>query len=116
MDEAHAPHDAHAPHGAEHSHADLDRHLRAAYIVFGALLVLTGVTVGVSYLHLPPYQAIALALVIALVKGSLVAAWFMHLVSERQLILAVLGLTAGLFLVLLLLPVITAHDHIKIVL
>jgi cytochrome c oxidase subunit IV len=110
MDEVHTPHDA------EHSHADLDRHLRAAYVVFGTLLVLTGVTVGVSYLHLPTHQAIALALVIALIKGSLVAAWFMHLVSERHLILAVLGLTAGLFLVLLLLPVITAHDHIKIVL
>src|SRR6185436_10334891 len=106
--------EAHAQHDAEHSHADLDRHLRAAYIVFGALLVLTAVTVGVSYLHLPTGQAIALALVIALVKGGLVAAWFMHLVSERQLIYAVLGITVGLFLVLLLLPVITAHDHIRI--
>ena len=106
--------EAHGQHDAEHSHADLDRHLRAAYIVFGALLLLTAVTVGVSYLHLPTGQAIALALIIALVKGSLVAAWFMHLVSEKQLIHAVLVLTAVFFLFLLLLPVLTVHDHIKI--
>ena len=97
-----------------HSHADVDRHVRAAVIVFGALLVLTGVTVGVSYLHLPPLPAIALALAIALAKGSLVAGWFMHLVSERHLIYGVLILTAVFFVALLLLPVFTARDVIAI--
>lgn len=107
-------HDDQVQHGAEHSHGDIDRHVRAAMIVFVALLVLTGVTVGVSYLHLPTGQAIALGLAIALVKGGLVCAWFMHLVSERHLIYAVLGLTVVFFIALLLLPVMTAQNPIHL--
>lgn len=99
---------------SEHSHADVDRHVRAAVIVFGALLVLTGVTVGVSYLHLAPLPAITLALAIALAKGSLVAGWFMHLVSERHLIYGVLILTGAFFVALLLLPVFTAQNAITL--
>jgi cytochrome c oxidase subunit IV len=91
-------------------HADLDKHIRAAYVVFGALLLLTGVTVGVSYFHLPTGPAIALALAIALLKGSLVLGWFMHLISEKKLIFAVLAVTVVFFLVLLLMPYWTASD------
>jgi cytochrome c oxidase subunit IV len=104
-------HDHKGGHDA-HSHADLDRHVRAALYVFGALLVLTGFTVGAHYLHLPHRMAITLALAIAIVKGSLVAAWFMHLISERTLIYWVLTLTAVLFLPLLLLPTFTVLDHV----
>jgi len=46
------------------------------------------------------------------VKGTLVAAWFMHLLSERTLIYWVLGLTAVLFVPLLLLPTLTVLDGI----
>ena len=102
----------HKPAHAGHSHADLDRHVRAALYVFGSLLVLTGFTVGAYYLHLPRKTAITLALLIATAKGSLVAAWFMHLVSERTLIYWVLGLTAVLFLPLLLLPTFTVLDGV----
>jgi cytochrome c oxidase subunit IV len=91
-------------------HGDIDKHIRAAYVVFGALLVLTGVTVAASYLHLSTGPAIALALAIALVKGSLVLGWFMHLISERKLIFAVLAVTALFFIVLLLMPSWTASD------
>lgn len=97
---------------ADASHADVEHHVRAAYYVFGSLLVLTGFTVGAYFLHLPPRAAIALALLIATVKGTLVAAWFMHLVSERTLIYWVLGLTAVLFLPLLLLPTLTVLDGV----
>ena len=96
-------------HEADHGHGDIDGHVRAAVVVFGALLVLTGATVGASYLHLPTHQAIALALAIALVKGSLVAGWFMHLVSERRLTHSVLLLTVVFFVALLLLPIFTAQ-------
>lgn len=99
---------------SDHSHADLDRHVRAAVLVFAALLVLTGVTVGISYLHLPPRPAITLALIIALTKGSLVAGWFMHLVSERHLIYGVLILTGAFFVALLLLPVFTTQNAITL--
>lgn len=46
--------------------------------VYGALLALTVVTVGVSYLNLGT-TAILAALAVAVVKASLVAGYFMHL-------------------------------------
>jgi cytochrome c oxidase subunit 4 len=80
-------------------------------VVFGALLVLTAATVGASYMHLPTKPAIALCLAIATVKGSLVALWFMHLISERKLIHYVLALTVVFFFALLLIPHWTAEDR-----
>jgi cytochrome c oxidase subunit 4 len=105
-------HDHKGGAAGHHSPAEVDRHVRAAIYVFGSLLVLTGFTVGAYYLHLPHVPAIVLALLIAAVKGSLVAAWFMHLVSERTLIYWVLGLTAVLFVPLLLLPTFTVLDGV----
>jgi cytochrome c oxidase subunit 4 len=75
--------------------------------VFVALMVLTIITVAVSYLHLSTPLAVTVALVVATIKGGLVAGFFMHLVSEKKLILAVLILTVAFFVVLLALPVIT---------
>ncbi len=92
--------------------ADLKKHVRAYILVFVSLMVLTVVTVAVSYLHLPVHQAIAVALVIATIKGSLVACYFMHLISEKKLILWVLALTVVFFIVLLLVPVFTVADRI----
>jgi cytochrome c oxidase subunit 4 len=110
MSESRDPKDAHDAH----SHAEVDRHVRAAIYVFGSLLVLTAFTVAAYFLHLPTRVAITLALLIATVKGSLVAAWFMHLVSERKLIYFMLGLTAVLFVPLLLLPTFTALDRVML--
>ena len=87
--------------------ADIDRHVRVYITVFVALMALTLITVAVSYLHLPPKMAIAVALLIATVKGSLVACYFMHLISEKKLIYAVLVLTAVFFVALLALPAVT---------
>jgi cytochrome c oxidase subunit 4 len=106
MSDAH-DHAAAKGHPAAHDHAEVDRHVRAALYVFGSLLVLTGFTVGAYFLHLPIRLAIALALTIAIVKGSLVAAWFMHLVSEKKVIYWMLALTAVLFFPLLLFPTFT---------
>ena len=101
--QTHAPH---APHAAE----EIDRHVRTYLTVFGALLTLTLATVGAWYfLHLPLGMTIALALFIAVVKGSLVACFFMHLISERKLIIYILALTAVFFLALLLLPMVTSQ-------
>ena len=38
------------------------------------------------------------------------ACYFMHLISEKKLIYAVLGLTVVFFIALLALPVLTVHD------
>jgi cytochrome c oxidase subunit 4 len=91
---------------------DIDKHVKTYVLVFVTLMFLTLVTVSVSYLHLPVRQAIAVALVIATVKGSLVACYFMHLISEKKLILWVLVLTVVFFLVLLALPAFTVADRI----
>jgi cytochrome c oxidase subunit 4 len=99
---------------AGHSAAEIDKHVRTYIIVFATLLVLTLVTVAVSYLHLEVHNAIAIALVIATFKASLVALFFMHLISERQVVLLILALTGAFAVVLLLLPVITNLDHIHI--
>jgi cytochrome c oxidase subunit 4 len=86
---------------------DIDRHVRIYITVFVALMVLTIVTVAISYLDLSTPIAVTLALLVAIVKGSLVACYFMHLISEKKLIYAVLALTAAFFVALLALPVIT---------
>jgi cytochrome c oxidase subunit IV len=87
--------------------ADIDRHVRVYITVFVALMALTVVTVAISYLHLPTAMAITVALLVATIKGALVACYFMHLISERKLILAVLVLTIVFFVALLALPVVT---------
>ena len=93
---------------------DIDKHVRVYITVFVALMVLTVVTVAVSYLDLSMAMAVTVALIIATIKGSLVACYFMHLISEKKLIHAVLVLTAAFFIALLLLPVLTVNDGFHI--
>ena len=50
------------------------------------------------------------SLIVATIKGSLVACYFMHLISEKKLIYAVLALTAFFFVALLALPIFTVSD------
>lgn len=87
-----------------HSPEEVKKHVRIYIAVFAALAVLTVVTVAISYLHLPFPAAVALGLFVASVKGTLVAAFFMHLLSEKKIILYILGLTVFFFVVLLLIP------------
>ena len=89
---------------------DIDKQVRIYITVFVALLALTIITVAISRYHLPVHIAVTVALIVATIKGSLVACYFMHLISERKLIYAVLGLTVVFFIALLVLPVITVHD------
>ena len=87
--------------------ADIDRHVKVYVTVFVVLMALTLITVAVSYLHLSTPMAITVALFVATVKGSLVACYFMHLISEKRLIYAVLIITVIKFIALLALPAIT---------
>ncbi len=97
------------------SPADIDKHVRGYVIVFLTLLALTALTVMVSYLHVEVHLAILVALVIAITKASLVALFFMHLISERQVIYLIMAVTIAFAVVLLLLPILTNLDHIRIV-
>ena len=90
--------------------AEIDKHVKVYISVFVALMVLTIVTVAISRYHLPVPIAITVALLVATIKGSLVACYFMHLISEKKLIYAVLVLTVVFFAVLLALPVITHNS------
>jgi len=52
--------------------------------VFGALLVLTVLTVGVHYLHLPNPWSIIAAMGVAICKATLVAMVFMNLYWDER--------------------------------
>lgn len=96
----------HDDHGAVHDGHDnspeaIRKEIRKYLIVLGCLAALTLITVAISRLKLPTWEAIALGLTVATIKGTLVAAFFMHLVSERKLIFAVLAFTVFFFGMLL---------------
>ena len=98
--------DAHA------AHDDIRNHVKTYYIIFGALMVLTIITVAVSYLELATPMAVSVALIVAAIKGSLVAMYFMHLLHERKVIYWVLVLTMVFFAFLMFVPMITNGDRI----
>ena len=94
-----------------HDHGHIEEHIRVYLTVFGALAVLTVLTVAASYLDVSNTEAIFLALAIATVKASLVAGYFMHLITEKQTIIYILCLTFLFFLVCMFLPLITIIDN-----
>lgn len=92
---------------------EVNKYVKTCITIFVALMALTIVTVAVSYLKLPTPAAIALALAVALIKGSLVAAVFMHLISEKKIIYMSLWLTVFFFMVCILVPVMTSLNPIE---
>jgi len=95
-----------------HSVEEIRKETRVYLVIFFVLAALTAVTVGVSYLHLSTGMAIAVALMIASIKGFLVAGYFMHLLSEKKLIYSVLILTVVFFLFLMAIPFGSEYDSI----
>src|SRR5678816_1531222 len=86
--------------------------VRTYWMVGAALFVFTGITVAVNQVHLAVPLAITVALIIATMKGSMVASVFMHLSHERQWIYGALILTVIGFLVLMTVPMLTMNDNI----
>ena len=85
-----------------HTPEEIRKEMRVYLIIFGALAVLTGLTVWACYgLKMEAHKAILIALLIAGTKGFLVAGFFMHLLNERKVIYGVLILTVFFFAVLL---------------
>jgi len=87
------------------SNKDIAHHITHYRNVFVYLLIGTALTVAASYLEFNVKDSIAgaifIGLLIASIKGYLVAANFMHLNSEKKMIYWILMLTV-FFLVLLL--------------
>lgn len=94
---------------SDHS-KDISKHVRGYLIIGGTLILGTILTVLASYVELGHHWNIVLALVIATVKASLVALFFMHLISEKQMIYLVLSFTAFFFIGLMFITISAYHD------
>ena len=94
--------------------AEVKKSVRSYITVFVMLMVFTVITVGAASFHFAVPLAIAIALIIATMKGSMVAGVFMHLISEKKVIYAVLILTAAFFLLVLLLPSLTVFESVAV--
>jgi cytochrome c oxidase subunit 4 len=86
------------------THAEEQHHVpyKVYFIVWGALLVLTAVTVGVSYVDMKNVTVLT-AMLIAATKSMLVLLYFMHIRFEKPMysvmILAAM-MTYGIFVAL----------------
>ena len=81
-----------------HSHEAIKKHRKIYIGVFLALLIGTAITVGMYYVHFESMtRTVTIALVIATIKASLVAAFFMHLSNERKAIYSMLLVTVFFF-------------------
>jgi len=95
-----------------HGHADISKHVKLYLGVFLALAIGTVITVAANHIHFQEHAvAIGIALLIASVKASLVAAVFMHLKWEKSIwIWTTLAFCGVFFIVLLFIPVLTTND------
>jgi len=93
-----------AAHAAGDDH--FSHHIRRYLFVFYALIFGTIVTVLASYIPFGNREInIAVALFIAISKASLVACYFMHLISERKMIYGIMAFTAFFFVGLMFLTI-----------
>ncbi|MCI0748829.1 MAG: cytochrome C oxidase subunit IV family protein [Verrucomicrobia subdivision 3 bacterium] len=91
------PHTHSAAAVQAHAH-DVAKHVKVYIAVFLGLLAGTVATVAMYYVHLDSVPlTITIALFIATVKAFLVAGFFMHLISEKKTIYAILLATAFFF-------------------
>jgi caa(3)-type oxidase subunit IV len=96
-----------------HSDQESIRKSIKSYVMVGAaLFVFTGITVAVNQVHLAVPMAITVALIIATMKGSMVASIFMHLSHEKKWVYGALVLTVIGFAILMLVPSLTLGDTI----
>jgi cytochrome c oxidase subunit IV len=95
-------------HEEPHGHTEAMPHHKVPYfLIFGLLVLLTIVTVGVAFLDIRSEIAkVLLALTIASIKASAVALFFMHLKFEGKLIYLILivPLLLCILLVVALIP------------
>lgn len=99
-------------HAHAHSPEEVSKHVKVYLTVFIALLIGTVVTVALNYLHFDSKAlTIAIALFVATIKATLVACYFMHLITEKRMIYLILGFTAFFFVGLMALTL-TAHADV----
>lgn len=82
--------------------SELEHHGSGAYyLVWLALIVLTGLTWWTGQMHLPTF-GLALALIIATTKATLVVLFFMHLWEQRGVNRVTFAMTIAFVIVILL--------------
>ena len=90
----------------DHSPEAIKKHVRTYLVIFGALLVGTLVTVWLRSIHFDNFAiTVTIALAVATIKASLVAGFFMHLISERKAIYATLATTVFFFAAMMYLTI-----------
>lgn len=92
--------------------AEVKKAVRTYMKIGAALMVFTVITVAANQFHFTVPVAITVALIIAAMKGSMVAGVFMHLSHEKQWIYGALLLTVAFFIVLMFVPIATISDGI----
>ena len=90
---------------------DVSKQVKIYITVFLALLAGTVLTVGMYYVHFESVAVtVTIALFIATVKAFLVAGYFMHLISEKTAIYALLATTVFFFAALMGLTICSMND------
>ncbi len=95
---------------------EIKKHIKFYIGIFAALMVLTVITVLVSFVHIGPPDSmtanIIVGMIIATIKASLVAAFFMHLSTEKGTIYKIMIVSTLLVIGLFLLSILAFYDPI----
>jgi cytochrome c oxidase subunit 4 len=106
-----------AGHAADHDLEHVKSHVRLFYFIGAGLLLLTVVTVWLSYIEFGSVHAnIAIGLVVATIKATMVGMVFMHLKWERKWVYVIMGMAFAFFGALIWLFCWAHSDPIKPVL
>ena len=70
------------PHGADHSHPSPAKYVGIAVL----LAVITGIEVALYYINMPDGLLVAFLMVLAFIKFTMVAAFFMHLKFDSPML------------------------------
>jgi cytochrome c oxidase subunit 4 len=90
---------------------DIQKHVRSYLIIGAILLVGTVLTVVAAQIDFGHHQVnIGIGLLIATAKASLVALFFMHLISEKTAIYMFMSVTVFFFTGLCVLTLWASHD------
>ncbi len=97
----------------EHGAHNVAKHVRKYLMVGGTLILFTAITVFLSYVNFGTMKAnVAVAMLVATFKATLVAAIFMHLSNEKQLIYRILVFTVFFVLGLFFLTYLAWYDPV----
>jgi cytochrome c oxidase subunit 4 len=98
--------------GHSHSPEEIKKHMKFYVGVFAALLAGTLLTVALYFVYFEDFRkTVTVALLVATLKASLVAAFFMHLSNEKRTIYLVLVATVFFFAGMMALTLFAYGDH-----